>query len=387
MHHSLKYISGSVLVYTMVLVVLWVFMATVVLNVATELSVEYKNRNIEISLQGTITTKSELAMKYARDTNNTGSWFVDVISCPTSVTMDGVIQPAATFSTTLLYATGSFFCQGTYAGNPLRIVFNWILSDIAFADYQWFQIPINSGSTSWVFPDADTTTISLAASYPLLPDGIDDNFDSDNYTAFSTWVVQYPNGYVDNDDDSRRMAYGYIIENSWYYNILWSNTKMKQYIDQNPSNNHPRFWKISNTSSGHLYLDIDSPFRMILYRMSPTAYNTTWELVIQEIITGTGQSASIGYLQKNLSLSAVKTGTGEFAFDFVNNDYALFIENTSTWALLYRLRWENALTGSGIYLNPLKDNDISVFSFLGSHLLIDEEQKLLGNQFEILGLK
>jgi hypothetical protein len=48
-------------------------MATVVLNVATELSVEYKNRNIEISLQGTITTKSELAMKYARDTNNTGS--------------------------------------------------------------------------------------------------------------------------------------------------------------------------------------------------------------------------------------------------------------------------------------------------------------------------
>ena len=41
---------GTVLVYTMVLVVLWVFMATVVLNVATELSVEYEKRNIEISL-------------------------------------------------------------------------------------------------------------------------------------------------------------------------------------------------------------------------------------------------------------------------------------------------------------------------------------------------
>ena len=86
-------------------------MATVVLNVATELSVEYKNRTIEVSLLGTITTKSELAMKYARDTNNTGSGFIDIISCPTTVTMSGVVQTPSTFSTSLLYATGSFFCQ------------------------------------------------------------------------------------------------------------------------------------------------------------------------------------------------------------------------------------------------------------------------------------
>ena len=362
-------------------------MATVVLNIATELSVEYKNRNIEISLFWTITTKSELAMKYARDTNNTGSGFQDSISCPWSVTMDGLIQPLATFSTTLTYATGSFFCQGIYAWNPVKVIFNTGLTDIGFADYLGFQIPLNSISPSWVFPDPDATTISIAASYPLTPDGIDDDFDSDNYSAYSTGTTLYPNGYNDNDDDSRRMTYGYIIENSGYYNVLWSNSKMKQYIQDNVSNNHPSFSKIWNTSSWYLFLDIDSSFRMTLYRINATQYNTTWELVVNEIIAGTWEIASIGYLQKDLSLSPVKTGTGEYAFDFVNNDYALFIENTSSGALLYRLRWENALTGSGIYLNPLKDTDISIFWYLWSHLLIDEEQKLIGDQFEVLGLK
>jgi hypothetical protein len=71
----------------MVLVVLGVFMATVVLNVATELSIEYNNRNIEISLMNIIETKGDLSMKYAKELNNTGSGFVDLISCPDNMSM------------------------------------------------------------------------------------------------------------------------------------------------------------------------------------------------------------------------------------------------------------------------------------------------------------
>jgi hypothetical protein len=71
----------------MVLVVLGVFMATVVLNVATELSIEYNNRNIEISLMNIIETKGDLSMKFTRELNDTGSGFTDLLSCPTNISL------------------------------------------------------------------------------------------------------------------------------------------------------------------------------------------------------------------------------------------------------------------------------------------------------------
>jgi hypothetical protein len=64
-------------------------MATVVLNIAVQLSVEYEKRNIEISLAGIIKTKGDLTIKYAKDLNQTGSGFVDILSCPTGITMSG----------------------------------------------------------------------------------------------------------------------------------------------------------------------------------------------------------------------------------------------------------------------------------------------------------
>lgn len=103
--------KASVLVYTMVLVVLGVFMATVVLNIAVELSLEYDTRNIELSLIGAVRSKGDLTMKYARDTNNTGSGFVDVIGCPTSITMSGTVALPATFASTILYESGSVVCR------------------------------------------------------------------------------------------------------------------------------------------------------------------------------------------------------------------------------------------------------------------------------------
>jgi len=64
------------------------------------------------------------------------------------------------------------------------------------------------------FSDTDTTNINITASYPLSSDNIDDNFDSDNYTIYSTGTTLYPDGYVDNDADARLLNYGYVIEGS-----------------------------------------------------------------------------------------------------------------------------------------------------------------------------
>ncbi len=379
-------IYGTVLVYTMVLVVLGVFMATVVLNVATELSLEYKIRNIEISLMDTIQTKWELAMKYARELNNTWSGFIDTIGCPTNFTMSGTVFRTTGISSDIRYLSWTILCKGVHNGNDIDFYFNSWSTDLEFAQYEGSQITINSLNTTGTFADSDSTFLDLTLSYPLLSDGIDDNFDSDNYSIYSTGAVYYPDGYVDNDAQSRLVNYGYVIEDSWLYSIFWSNKKMKDYIDNNLNNSDSIYTKLGNVSSGNLYLDINKSFRLILYRINPSNYEETWEFVISEKRIGTGELAWIGYLQDNLSLSAVKTGS-EYNFDFTTHDYALFIENTSTGALLYRVSAEDSISGSGVYLNPLKDDDTSLFSYLGSHMFIDEEWKLIWSQFEVFGLK
>lgn len=360
-------------------------MATVVLNVAVELSVEYDKRNIEISLMNIIETKWDLAMKYSRELNSTGSGFVDVVSCPDSISMSGTTVSNWNVDTEIGYLTGAIICLWDYNGSELVLNFNNSFDDLAFAKYQGHQIIIHSWSISGTFGDSDTTFLNLWWTSYLSSDGIDDNFDSDNFNISSTGGVYYPDNYIDNDADARVLTYGYVIEDSWLYNTFWSNTQMKNYIEENPYNDDSVFSKLWQLSGWYLHLDINADHRLVLFRIDNDTYDETNELIVEQNITGTGQLAGVWYLQNDLSLNS---GTGSaYNFDFINNDYALFIENTSSGALLYQIRWEVTSSWSGIYINPLKDNDMSIFSFLWSHMLIDDEWRLIWNQYEVFWLK
>lgn len=361
-------------------------MATVVLNIATELSSEYDNRNIEVSLLNVIQTKGDLTMKYARELNNTGSWFVDIVECPTSVTMSWSTAKTTGFSTDIHFASDIIYCEGTHDWNSVIFYFNTDYDDLWYANYQWSQVAMSATQQTGTFSDLDTTFIDVSASYPLGSDGIDDNFDSDEYTFFSTWSVQYPDGYADNDDDARLLNYGYVLEGAGLYSMFWSNREMQEYIDENTHNSDGINVKLWDVSSGRLYLDINKSFRLILYRIDDAQYELTKEFISEEKVTWTWQVASIGYLQDDLSLSPAVTGS-EYDFDFVNNDYALFVENTSSGALLYRIRGEEIGTGSWVYLSPLKDDDSSIFWYLWNHILISEDWYLVGEQYEVFGLK
>jgi hypothetical protein len=302
------------------------------------------------------------------------------------VSMSGSTLIDSDIDTELRYLTWSIVCFWLHNNwSDLTFTFNSDFDDLIFAKYQGYQIAINSWSTSWTFWDSDSTFIDLWGTSYLVADGIDDNFDSDNYSASSTWSIFYPDGYIDNDSDARALNYGYIIEDSWLYNVFWSNTRMKNYIGENPFNNDAILKKLWQTWSWYLSLDINDSYRMFLYRIDNTTYNESNEMIIEQRIVWDAQLGGIWYLQDDLSLDS---GTwSAYNFDFINHDYALFIENTSSWALLYQIRWEDATTGSGLYLNPLKDDDISVFSYLWSHMLVDDEWKLIWDQFEVFWLK
>lgn len=383
----IKSLRATVLVYTMVLVVIWVFMATVVLNIAVQLSVEYDNRNIEVSMASIIKTKGDLSIKYSNDLNATWSGYVDILSCPTGITMSWTTVSPWVVDTTIRYLDNSIVCHASAAHNgiDLNIFFNSDYNDLEFAQFDGSQIGVNSGSLVWVFSDSDSTTITIPNTWYYSSDMIDDNFDSDNYSTSSTWGTLYPDGYYDNDNDAKLMTYGYILEWSWLYNAFWSNTKIKQYIQANPNNLNGIHQTLWSTWSWYLKVDINGDHAMFLYEIDRDIYNDSNEMVVNSVLTGTWQSGGVWYLQDDLSIA---TGTGSaYNFNFIENDYALFIENTGSWALLYQIRWESSVTWSWIYINPIDDTDESVLSYLWSHVLVDDQWKLIWDMFEVFWLK
>lgn len=362
-------------------------MATVVLNVSVELSSQYELSKLETSLTSNIKTKWSLSIKYANSLNSNGSGFVDNISCPQGITMSGTTLRTTNINTNIRFLSWSIVCLAENAHNweDLQIFFNNNYNDVHFLDFWGYQRFVNSWSLTVSIPDSDATQVDLVSSAYISPDGYDDNFNSDNYLWNSTWSIDYPDGYSDQDDWAGKMQYWYVLEDSGLYNIFWSNSAISSFID-NAVDDTAYFAKVWDVSSGHLHLDIDSDFRIVLYEIDKSRYNETKELYVTNSHFWTGQIANIWYLQNDMTLST-SIDTNTFDFNFQTTDYALFLENTSSGALLYRLTWEQAGTGTWIYLNPLDMWDTSVYSYLWSHVLVDDEQRLIADQFEVFWLK
>lgn len=180
----MKYVSqikATVLVYTMVLVVLGVFMATVVLNIAMQLSSEYETRNIELSLRNIIQGKADLAIKYARYLNTDGSGFVDNIGCPIGLSMSGTIQKSENILFEYISSGSLIWCRGMHAGIPVDIYFNSGYTDTQYLQYAGSQLDFSSSQQNGTLSDSDITFVNGNLSFPLLPDLVDDDFNSDDY--------------------------------------------------------------------------------------------------------------------------------------------------------------------------------------------------------------
>ncbi len=358
----------------------------VVLNVAANFSLEYERQKLSVSMNNIMKYKSDIIIKLEKERNTSGSGFIDTLSCPKNITLSWATN-TSTVDTSLMYEEGVFVCRGTYGWNTLDIFFNSWSTDIALAKYDTLhEVPLNSTQITGIFDDVDTTFIDLwNTAYTTTPDSIDDNFDSDNYKRNSTGAIDYPDGYTDDDADARIITYGYILPNSGLYNIFWSNDIMMNYIAENTNNTG---WDVIPLhGKGRLILDSDKDFRIVIYEIDKARYNDTTETVISSSFFGTGQLASLGYIQDNADLSLSLSGsTTAYEFDFATTDYAIFLENTSTGSLLYQLRGET-LTGTPMYITPLKDDDPSLISYFSSHVFVDATGRLIADMREFFALK
>lgn len=81
------------------------------------------------------------------------------------------------------------------------------------------------------------------------------------------------------------------------------------------------------------------------------------------------------------------TPTGsEYAFDFVNEMYGLFLSNQGNGTLLFNLKAFTS-TGAGIYITPIEDSATNLIKYSGTDILVDNDSKYIGNEFEVVALK
>lgn len=364
-------LSATVLIYTIILINISVFLAVIVLNNASILSGNRQVENFSTKMNNNIAYKAWLNLKFHKSLNTNGSGFVDIIWCPTNITMSGV-----TMDTSLFHTDTFWYCQGTYlSSNDVNIYFNTGATDIYAVEYDRELRELNSWSLI-TSAFSDGAVLNIGSTDYLSPDGIDDNYNSDNYNISSTGTVYYPQWYIDDDVLARKNIYGYVSPDDGYVNIFWSNAQTNDYITEN-ENNQDGIHVLPGSSSWYISLDIDRSFDLKILEFDRQRYQDVNELHVIASLDYSSGSWSIGYIQNDGTLSS----SPWYEFDFPETDYAIFLNNTATGVLLYQITWES-LTGTGMYINPIQDSDPSMIHLLGNDIRI-YDWKYLSKQKQV----
>lgn len=378
--------KATVLIYVLFLVTLSMIIATIILDNFFSLSSYVGISNREGKLFSNIRSHSSLQVKLLKKLNSNGNWFIDNISCPNWVSMSWTINKSI-ISTSIKKSVENIYCYWKYDNwswlKDLKIYFNEDFSDLIEADYGGDSIWV----TSWVwnidFWDSDHTFIDFSSNSYHSADNIDDNLNSDNYKWNSTWSVNYPNSFEDDDNLARKILFWYVTPEEWFKNIFWSNTKIADYIAKNPNNIDNLNKNLWSITSWILYLDLDKSYDIRLDVFDKSRFDNTNELIINSTSTWSNTTWSLWFLQNDLSLSETKTWN-EYIFDFLNKDYWLFIKDTGNWTLLYKIRAEEQSTWSWIYINPINDSDLNMIKYLWNEIIITSKGNYLTKIIELI---
>lgn len=240
----------------------------------------------------------------------------------------------------------------------------------------------------------DNTYFSFTSDGISGNNGIDDDFNSDNYKVTSIGNIYFPNWYQDDDVIPRKTIFWSIAPNSKYEHIYWNNYKTIDVIDKNTNNDDVLNMKMWNIDTAYMILDTfnDSAqdYDLKILEFDREVYKNDFTLLPLNTNEGKNISDFIWYIQKNpvsweLSLSKWITWN-EFVFDFQNKDYALFLRNNTSWTLTYHIEAETE-TGTGIYITPVDDSGTGMISVLSNHIIIWWEKNFIWENFSVVWSK
>ena len=378
----------TVLIFTLVLVVLWVFMAMATLNLTQRIEYDLQIRQIDNQLRDSINTKSNNIFQYARYLNSTWSGFTDNIGCPTNITLSWSILQS--FSTSLVFRDEQIFCESetSYGWELFQVYFNEEFDDTSYLEFDWQQILFNDENRDGIINSFEEIFVDGNASFPLQPDGIDDNFDSDNYMINSTWsILDYPEWYIDNNANHRIHNFWYISPWDEWYNIFWLNQRTTQYIAWNTNNIEPII-NIGDVSEWYIYLDINQGYDVRIIRFDRSSFTEVNELIISDDTIMTWTMSWSWFIQSDATIldsdiSEFNLSWDEFEFDFSSNDYAIFLRNNDVENILsYQIKirdsnWEK------VYFMPVIDDNEWMISVLWNHIIFSENGIPIGEHREI----
>lgn len=314
---------------------------------------------------------------YSRYLNTDWFWFIDNISCPILVSMSWATSSWAI--DTILYITGStVFCSGSYNTNSVHIYFNSDSTELNDASYNSERISLINWI--WDFTDTDSTRIDFSA-YSQTWDLIDDDLNSDDYRWSSTWDINYPNNFLDNDDLARRTIIWYIPPMYWLRKVFWNNERNIEYIDWNTNNTWSLVSNIWKVSSWSLFLDIDKAYDIKVVEFDRYRYSSFNELYVLNSKVFSSSTWSIWYLQNDLSL--LNSTWSAYSFDFKNKDYAIFVRSSWTWVILYKITGLDLDTNNPIYINTIDDSEENIIKYLWSDILINKDGQFISRFSEI----
>lgn len=387
--HNQKANKWIILIYVLFLVTLSIVFSTILLNNNAFLFNISKFFDVDSMLYSNINKDWKILVDINRNLNLNWSWFIDNISCPElpwGVTMSWTYNSGSI--STYLVNSWSIYCEWDYLWDSVKLYFNTWYTDIIEAEYSWSLVSLSWWIWTTTFWDLDNTLIDISLDTYIIGDNIDDDFNSDNYIVTSTWNtstgIYYPDNFQDDDVLWRKTLYWYSEFENWFKKVFWNTYRILKIIDDNLNNNDNLNIKIWQVWSWVLYFDIDKPSEIKLVQFDEIAYFETNELIVLTTLVW-NLSSWVWYLQNNswiLSLSETLTWN-EFQFNFLNNDYAIFLKNTWTWALLYKISWETT-SWTGIYITPIDDSDDNIIRYLWNEILIDEKWRYISKETELI---
>ncbi len=376
----------SVFVYTLVLITLSVSMAMIVVTNVAILNNTFWDNQLAQTLQKWFVNQIQFLQNRHQFFNSDWGGFVDNFWCPNNLVMSGSINRTTGINTQYFSSGGQMICRGEFNSQDLDLIFTSDYSTFQTAVLgSWDSVNLNGEYAKTAdsnFSDSDSSLLSFDSSY-YNPDGIDDNFNSDDATAQSSTGNVYASWFLDNDADAKIYWVGVVDTNDEWKSIFWNNTKISDYIDENTNNVISQTPNMA-TASWVLFFETDTPVELRITEFRKADFDQYGELVP---IDKNQLSISTGswFLQNDGTFSQVITND-EIVFDFVEKNYAIFLKNSETQVAKYTFHFENNL-GQKIIIFPIADHINNVFSYLWYKIIINSSGRYIYKLQEIFTSK
>ncbi len=329
--------------YVIMLINIVLILAYMIFSNTRTVNLDIDSWEIRNELELSTKESSDLLNSLAGFYNSDGGWYVDSIWCPTNIFIDDVWTLSWYVDSHMKFESNSWNCEFNFNSSTWKIFFSPDFKSFSWFYYDWQNLTINYSSPDYTAVWTDLT-MNFSDSW-ISNDKIDDNFNDDNFSwdFYLSWAV-FSWTLVDNDEDFSLNKVWKVAPSS-SKNIFWSNYKIKKFLSGSLNSSYSWVY-YKNNAKLFLTLSWSSlDYDIEVSQIDKNNYKNTNTIKVLNNDNQTWLNSAWIYINSWTP------------FDFVNNDYAIFLKNNSSWALLYSIKAEEDITWDKLFINPAKSEN------------------------------